>query len=417
MVKGDFNMIKLARNRVWATAFIATIVLASTVAMAAPVQRIKEIQMPLMSFPAIVKAGESFKLDAALGEKEAVKAILVVSGAIDASATLDLLTPSDYEGLRTWRAVVPESTPESLYDLVLTFEDGTFDRQPNSVKVIKEFKKKYFFVHMTDIHFNLGLGNPADKRHLIRERILNEITALNPEFVLFGGDLGLYPETYDRDYVSAYENFRDKLKVPVFMTPGNHEMYIDRRGPSVIDGMDYWKAAFGPLYHSFNYANLHVLSINTFDWPARWRDRYDKDVMATGSVGFALIDDSQWKWLREDVAKASARGDNIIAFTHIPVELIQGGNRFGIEKPEKLGGPSSSLFIKFLDKYKISRVFVGHIHMDSLRQLTDNVLEAVTLGAGHNSKLEEELWGYRVVYVEDGKIVDMETISIGKDDI
>jgi 3',5'-cyclic AMP phosphodiesterase CpdA len=373
--------------------------------------------MPLMSFAAIVKAGESFKIDAALDGKEVVKAILMVSGAEDASAALDLRNPADYEGVRTWRAIVPESTPESLYDLVLTFEDGSFDRQPNSVKVVKEFKKKYIFAHMTDIHFNLGLGNPADKRYLIRERILNEITALNPEFVLFGGDLGLYPETYDRDYVTAYENFRDKLKVPVIMTPGNHEMYIDKRGSAPIDGMDYWKAAFGPLYHSFNYGNLHVMSINTFDWPARWRNRYDKDVMATGSVGFALIDDAQWKWLREDVAKASAQGDNIIAFTHIPIELLQGGNRFGIEKPEKLGGPSASSFIKFLDKYKISHVFVGHIHMDSIRQLTDNVIEAVTLGAGHNSKLEDELWGYRIVYVEDGKIVDMKTISIGKDGI
>ena len=388
--------------------------LSCATAAAAPVQRIREIQRPLWSTPVFVLPGGWFDVSLKLGGKKLSGAKLVSSASPDSAISVEMGAPAINGSLddQSRRIVVSDDIQEGLYDMAVYFTDGSSDIQPHSVKVIKEFKKDFDFVHLTDIHFNLG----AEERNRLREQLLRDISALNPEFVVFGGDLGLAPEGYDRDYSSAYESFLGLLTVPVFSVPGNHELYVDNRVNPPIDGRDYWAATFGPFYNSFDYGALHVSGINTFDWPDELRDHYAPELKSLNVDDFGCIGEEQWEWLQKDFAGAAAQGRTIIAYTHIPLELLKGGARMGAAPSYKIPGPSMNKFFRFLDHYGVPAVFVGHLHFNSDRVLTGNVREIMTLGAGSNNYSRTPTWGFRVVHVRDGKITGSGTHERGIDD-
>jgi 3',5'-cyclic AMP phosphodiesterase CpdA len=195
------------------------------------------------------------------------------------------------------------------------------------------------------------------------------------------------------------------IDVPIFFVPGNHELTINEVNGKVIDGRDYWDATYGPMYNSFDYDGLHVVGINTFDWAAKWRDERNKEAQSTKVDDFSLIGNEQWEWLQKDFADASARGKNIIAYTHIPIDLLQGGRKIGLKNPETAEGPSVQKFTKFLNHYNVSHIFIGHMHMNSERKLGSNTLEVLTLGAGiHIPGNADPKWGYRIIHVKSGAV-------------
>lgn len=402
------------RKRYSWTSLLSALLLAA-LAHAAPVQRIHEIQHPLLSVPVIVEAGDTFSIKLKLpADKEVSDALLKGSADASQQAKLRLGVPVAADELTEIQTTVPLDTPEALYDLTVSFSDGSSDTQPHSVKVVREFKKQFDFIHLTDIHFNVVKKNPGSNP--VRIKLLQDASSMAPEFILFSGDLALYPKAYDADYADSYENFIEHLKAPMFMAPGNHELYIDRRGEEPIDGRDYWDAAYGPMHHSFDYGNLHVVSINTFDWPDRWRDRYHEEDKKAGAYGMAYIGPEQWDWLQKDLKTAAAANKKIIAHTHIPLELLQGGRMIGAVNPEKMKGPSLAKFTKFLNHFNVSHVFAGHLHFNAIREL-GTTKEVLTIGAGNAQKDEDPRWGFRIVHVSDGEITGMDIHEIGYDDL
>lgn len=396
---------KFTRKLSIAVSLLAVIVSA---ALAAPVQRIHEIQRPLMSVPAIVRAGDSFEalLNLDGGKRLASVSLISPTGEKTTLATGAMI---EKDGTAVVIAAIPASAAEALYGFEAAFADGSTDTQPHAVKVVAGFKKDFTFIHLTDIHFNVGAGG-TNVNHL-RVKLLEKINELSPEFVLFSGDLGLYPETYDRDYLDGWNYIRDNLKVPIFMVPGNHELYYDERSGARVDGMDYWKATYGPLYHSFDYGALHVVGLNTFDWPDRWRNRFDEEVKNSGSTGMSVVGPEQWEWLQADMEKANATGKKTLMHTHIPIDLLQGGRMVGMTKPEKIKGPTLRKLTDFLNHYRVSHIFVGHVHVNSERKF-GTTTEVLTLGAGNSENPKDAKWGFRIVNVSDGVITGMKIYSI-----
>ena len=389
--------------------FAVFLVLDAALAAAAPVRRIHQIQRPLFNNPAIVRAGESFALEISTAPGVAAESAHLMG--LDGGSPVNLALDNRDGALV---AAVPADAPEALYDLHVRFSDASADSQPHAVKVVRDFKDDYVFVHLTDIHFNMG-SDP--RRNALRMKILDDVSKLNPEFVLFSGDLGLNPATYDMDYVFGYESLVQRLRAPVFMTPGNHEMYIDEVDGAVVDGRDYWEAAYGPSWHSFDYGPLHVMTISTYDWAPRWRDKREPDTVKLKINNLAFIGPEQWEWIQADAAAAARRGQSIIAHTHIPLEFLQGGNKLGLERPEIVQGPSLQKFTKFLNHYKVSHVFVGHVHFNSERLLGESVLEVCTMGAGHNpGDGARDEYGFRIVRVNHGKITGMELRAYSLED-
>lgn len=394
---------------------ISLVCLSVAAAVAAPAVRIHEIRRPLLNIPAIVKAGGAFEITLQSGGKMPGAVALFQTGHSDNMISLNTVEKQTGDEVFL-SATVPSGAHEALYDLTVSFSDGTSDTQPHAVKVVSEFKNEFIFVHLTDIHFNANYGMPYNTND-IRMYILDQITALHPEFVVMSGDIGMNPKDYGRDYPFGYEAFRDRLPVPIFMTPGNHELYIDDVNGEVIDGLDYWTTTYGPTYNSFDYGNMHVASINSFEWPAEWRDQRNAESAALKIDDFGLIGPGQFEWLQADFKAARDAGRHIIAHTHIPLELLQGGRKIGLANPVKMDGPSLQKFIKFLNYYEVSHVFVGHLHYNGTQELGDPTLEILTQGAGNTTRKDDLKFGFRVIHVKDGIITDMETREYGIEDI
>lgn len=410
---GEWRLMKIGK------VFKAVLILLSfgAVALGAPVQRIHEIQRPLFSVPAIVRAGESFTLEIRLPEGlTLVEAFL--DGIDDPGTRIPLKTAQTGEenGITVYSATVPADAPEALYDLSARFDGYTWDRQPHSVKVVKEFKTEFDFVQLTDIHFNVQHIKGQDMRR-IRQRLLLDINRQNPEFVAFSGDLGLDPETYDRDYAGGYEMLADWLRVPIFMVPGNHEQYYTKlEDGREIDGRDYWTANYGPTWHSFDYGGVHFVGLNNFDWPQRWRGRREKEPIFFGTVINAVIGPEQWEWLKADLEAAHKLGRPTIAYAHIPIEMFMGGRKIGYPpKQVKVPGPNTDEFAKLLADNGCDYIFVGHMHYNQENKfggLTEEITKAAGIG-GENSNT----WAYRVIHVKDGKIAGMTMHEVGFKDL
>ncbi len=361
-----------------------------------PEQKINEIRYPLFAYPAIAKSASSFSIAIAPGTKKVASVAISPIGGPAKSITLDTAPSASANGLDGLTAAIPASAPEALYDLIVTFTDKSTDTQPHAVKVIREFKDNYKFIHLTDIHFNVEVA-PGYDYNPVRIKIIEDINQLNPEFIIFGGDLNLWPENYDEDYITGYNILTKHLKVPIFIVPGNHELYTKVIDGVKVDGKKYYDAMYGTHQISFDYGKLHFTGINNFDWPEHLRAKDDKAVTESGIFINSRVSDEMFAWFKNDVATARAAGQTVIPFMHIPMEHIIGGKKVGFTKVFKIDGATSKEFIAFLNEQGVKTVLIGHVHINDDRPFA-NTIETLTItsgygtGGSHNS-LE---WGYRV---------------------
>jgi len=378
---------------------------------ASPERKINEIRSPLFASPVFVKPGGSFeilfKID---GNKKPANASLVAVADSYSVVGTKLTEGSESQFGKTYKASVPISAKEALYDLRVVFSDGTTDTQPHSVKILNLFKKDFDFVHLTDIHFNDPILNAQDS-NLARIKLLYEISKINPEFILFGGDLMLNPETYDRDYPTGYDILTKYVKTPIFMVPGNHEQYIDGRTKPRLDGRPYWESVYGPYYKSFTYDNLHFIGLNTFDFTDKWRDRFDQNLIMTGAAANGCIGPEQFQWLKNDLQTARDADETSLVFTHIPIIMLQGGKKLGFAPPELIKGPSPQDFSNLMEENKVPFVFVGHMHYNyddnKLNPITTEIMTQASGTAGDQVG-DDLLWGFRIVHVKNGVITGSE---------
>ena len=267
-------------NRVAAMLAAVCVALAAASVSAEPVARVKDIRSPLLNSPALVLRGGEFKL-AVSGGKQVARAELSATADASAKVALGLSAAVDENGRAVFSASVPQSAAAGLYDLSVFFTDGSSDSQPHAVKLFDEFKKEFHFIHFTDMHFNTG----SPEQNEARAKIIRSMCDSKPEFIVFGGDLGLRPATYDTDYPFAYKQLAAHMTEPVFLVPGNHEMYVDNNFTPSIDGLDYWNATFDVKNMAFDYGSLRVVGINNFEWEANFRDWWNIDNAFSGRRG------------------------------------------------------------------------------------------------------------------------------------
>lgn len=382
-------------------------------AVAVPFPHVNEIQMPLFSAPAIIPDGTSFALTVKLPEGAKLEAAYLQRvGKPEAQIEAGVAPAASAAGLSNFTATVPAGTPEGLYDLAVRFSGNLWDHQPRAVKVIAAYKTDYDFVHLTDIHFNTQHIDGKDMSR-IRRKLLQDIAQLNPEFVLFTGDLGLSPEDYDRDYPFGYEEFMEWMPVAMHMVPGNHELYV--RGAT--DGVDYWHAFYGPLWHAFDYGNTRFIGLDTFDWPADLRDRENPVVKDTDLDSYGMLSDAQWNWLQGQLGEVRAGGKSCVVFTHIPLRLMKGGAKIGdAAKPYVVPGPDEKTMTSRLAEGGCTYAFVGHLHYD-LTNRYGRLTEVLTPAAGISKGGLKRKWSFRVVHVRSGKITGTELHEVGFEDL
>lgn len=193
--------------------------------------------------------------------------------------------------------------------------------------------------------------------------IFSEIALIRPDFVLWTGDTVYgYCDT-EAELNAEYEAFRAKAKalegvVPLFNSPGNHEIHSDQSGcgktaeplcwadpqtPEPRCSETAFRNRFGDLYGSFNYAGAHFIAMDT-SVPG------DEDA----------ISGPQLSWLKADLKSAKA-ARVIFLFTHTEF--------FGsplIDPPSGRSHPSVARRAELedlFDRYPVAAVFSGHEHL------------------------------------------------------
>ncbi|WP_228386414.1 calcineurin-like phosphoesterase C-terminal domain-containing protein [Ornithinicoccus halotolerans] len=109
-----------------------------------------------------------------------------------------------------------------------------------------------------------------------------------------GDDLSLYPQT--RELASM-------LNGPARFLPGNHDLDFD--AATSEHSFDTFKAQLAPEYYSYDSGKVHVVALNTVDYPT------------TGGYNGAL-DERQLEWLRNDIAQVPENRLIVLA-AHIPL--------------------------------------------------------------------------------------------------
>jgi hypothetical protein len=200
--------------------------------------------------------------------------------------------PDGYRAKRSFYRRIPEDPFEWLVNFPL--EAG-------------EAVSSFSFLHASDTHI--------DAESLPRMQRLREIAAARGvDFVLITGDLVRdalrVPEETARERFELFRKEKEAFPVPVWVVPGNHEIFGIERHKSGIaeDHPLYGKAMYerylGPTYYSFNYGGVHFTGLDTADVDDRWY--------------YGHVDETQLSWLEQDLAHVSAETP-VVTFNHIPL--------------------------------------------------------------------------------------------------
>lgn len=276
------------------------------------------VQRPLLNIPSVVVPQQTMNIECFAPQATTDWNVELFFD--DISIPIQVNQTSYDSNLDKWTltTLISDVDLYELYDMRVTASGGLIDTVRNAVKVIDQFKD-YYFIHITDTHLpghtyygNSGYETDHTELDDLYE-VIQDINLLNPEFVLLTGDLLNEGEMEDfeclRHHTLAIQ-LLEKLEVPVFIVPGNHDLGgWDATPPSQGTARREWWRFFGwrqreipptkteYLSHdySFDYGDVHFTGLEAYDN----YDSYMYDVY--GAESFIS---SQLTWLNDDIAAA-----------------------------------------------------------------------------------------------------------------
>lgn len=124
-------------------------------------------------------------------------------------------------------------------------------------------------------------------------------------------DLALYPDIKD---------LFTEINGPVRLLPGNHDLDFD--APSAEHSFDTFRAQLAPEYYSYDVGNVHVVALNTVDYPCTAAedspegiDEHCADPKGDPSYN-GRMDEDQLTWLKRDLGKVD-RDKLVVVAGHI----------------------------------------------------------------------------------------------------
>ena len=167
--------------------------------------------------------------------------------------------------------------------------------------------EEFVFLHASDTHL--------DEESLPRFQLLKELAvARGAAFVIVTGDLIRdalrVPEETARARFELFRREKDAFPVPLWVVPGNHEIFgIERHLSGVSEnhplyGKNMYRRYLGPTYYSFNHGGVHFVALDTADVSDRWY--------------YGHVDGTQLAWLEEDLAHVPETTP-VVTFNHIPL--------------------------------------------------------------------------------------------------
>jgi predicted phosphodiesterase len=132
------------------------------------------------------------------------------------------------------------------------------------------------------VHFAILGDRTGDHQEGVYEEIVAEIERLRPDFVMTVGDHieGYISDTAEMNKQwNEYFNIIKPLTMPVYLTPGNHDITSNAMEPT-------FRARVGEPYRSFDVRGMHFVILDN-----------------TRTENTSEIAEAQLNWLKEDLAK------------------------------------------------------------------------------------------------------------------
>ena len=218
----------------------------------------------------------------------------------------------------------------------------------------KKEKDAFSVAFLTDIH--LQLEDDAVKGFT---QALDTVNALNPDFIITGGDLIMdaLEQSHGRadSLYNLYMEVVKKSKSPVYNTMGNHEIYgIYNKSGADIANPEYGEKMFekrlGKSYYSFEHKGWKFMIINSIE-----------DTKKGGYIG--QVDTAQISWIKSELKK-TAPPTPLVLSTHIPFITASTQKYDGSTLPNdsSLVVFNSKEVISLFTGYNLKLVLQGHLH-------------------------------------------------------
>ncbi|MFO7897282.1 MAG: metallophosphoesterase [Candidatus Cloacimonadales bacterium] len=289
------------------------------------------IQRPILNVPEIITPYEEFEIWCVAAEATENWQASLHYG----DYQLDLqLNDSSYDAdFQRWVLQAAAPIPEfyELFDLQVEASGGIDDITRNAVELIPQERADFSFVHISDAHLpthtywsdnpEIALTDTTEIENL--RQVINDINLINPEFVLFTGDIVNEGELEDfgngRVYTKA-QKILQEFEVPVFLVGGNHDLggWNATPPPQGTARRDWWRF-FGWEWladadasqlprtqdYSFSYGNNIFIGLEAY----LNYDSYMYEVF--GSESFIP---SQMNWLNLELANSQDYANRILFY-------------------------------------------------------------------------------------------------------
>ena len=275
-------------------------------------------------------------------------------------------------------AQIPPDISEGLY-AIRTVLDSQEDQASRAVRIVSDFKKRYRFIHLSDLHIQSTKDNRDHDEKL--KLIAKEIKLSSPEFVIITGDIadcGARPEYLRFLYTLA------NIQIPTFVISGNHDHYF---WPFKYQyrGFDEYGKYIGQKFYSFDYGGDNFIGVDTGDYEKIYETRLEG------------IHASQWPWLIQELDKNKKHQEGLICvFAHY--DFTRG-------LPEAYG--CANQLVNLFNEYPIDLYLWGHEHSNQEKEVGKNPTLSIETGSTIQGT-------YRIIEVENSKVVNHTTLEAGK---
>jgi len=260
--------------------------------------------------------------------------------------------------------------------------------------------EEFTFVFMTDIHVQ-------PERNAVEgfKKAIDAVNALNPDFVITGGDLimdalGVGYERADSLF-NIYNEMQKLFNMPVYNTIGNHEIFgwyekskIPREHPEF--GKKMFESRIGKTYYSFTHKGVKFFILDSIEEAPE------------GGKYIGLINEEQFEWIKNELNQLD-KSTPIIISTHIPFFTLQTQIFEGALKSNSQGlvvNNSKEVYDLFKE-HNIKLILQGHLHIfEDLNFL--NKTRFITSGA-----VSARWWRGAYYTIEEGLLI----VKVNGDDI
>lgn len=354
---------------------VAVVLLAAVAVARQSDYRLGALKFPARTYPAIRAQGENLEVLYSAGSGAGQFEVTVNAPYL--SRTLSVASAVYDVGAGLWKLTVPipADLPADFYDVTVSSTAGS-DTEKGALSVVDAYPRSFYFVHISDTQPYLA-GHWAAVANAVKD-----INIISPAFVILTGDVVEFGTETEWKTILPYF---DKLEVPIFFIPGNHDIFwMDCCRRQLYH--DRWKAFVGPLSYSFDFgknrfAGVEISGYEDESLPPLFGCVGDFG-MAVTACPYAHVPDDQMSWLDRVLSEAAGYQGRFV-FAH---QLEQ-------EKPEQ-----TTTLKEIFDRHKVTAFLYGHLHKDGLSQTGTTPTKLIMTTTMHDGK-------GRLIRVRDGQIV------------